>query len=222
MNCINQVDSAMTNFKGTAISDNGMPYYKSNKGTIAGAIIAVPTALSYALPKLLNNNEAYKAGFNAAVKKNLNSDKNLLEAIHNRLLKCAVPFAITMGACTLGCGILFDHIRNKNAKETLDDNYQEPALDIEDIEYTQDGMPWYKSDNGVAFGAITGTLCGIVNSILSHIREKGLGGINLGSILTIPLFTIGGMIVSAITSKAANKAAAKVAYSESARAYENK
>ena len=207
-------------FKGTGTTENGVPYYKTNKGTIAGAILAVPAVAANLAPKFIDvktiddyfediyNDKTMEKDVKETFEKNHKAVKEWIE--HNK--KLAIPFAVTAGVLTVGCGILYDKIRNKNAKAAANAMVTGDMKNVGDgfISTSKMGTPYYKSENGVKYGVAAGAVCGLAASGMNMIsNKKFLAG---GSILTTGLYTLGGLILGAIVQKSANKAAEKHSY----------
>lgn len=127
-------------------TEQGTPYYKTNSGTVAGAVMAVPAGLS-----LLNNltlptteeeaakninkfKEGFFKGFNKkkaspeakefadafmqGLDDSIKSDEMKKNLERNKKLKSrAIPAAIVAAGLTLGCGMLVDKLRNDKAKD---------------------------------------------------------------------------------------------------------
>ena len=128
--------------------------------------------------------------------------------------KLAVPFAIAAGACTLGAGMFFDKIRNNKARQAATDiatgNIQNVYANNGEIGVSANGVPYYKSANGVKYGALTGAACGAVQTVMNSVSEKAF---NIGGlIVNMAVFSLGGIIMGAISQKAANKAAERKTY----------
>lgn len=118
-------------------TEQGNPYYKTNSGTVAGGVMAGVAACSWLkwlnfkeVPELDDKAKAfmkesgledvYKAFGVKDINKALNEEYKQKNIQGARLKKLAIPFAVVAAACTLGCGMLVDNIRNKKAKETAD------------------------------------------------------------------------------------------------------
>ena len=220
-------NSGVMSFKSNTVNENEVQYYKSNKGTIAGAILAVPAVYQNIKPAFIDVDKAADAFEKSKeqfskIYKDMGLDPNLIEKnfpknykeIVSRGKKLAIPFAIVAGVCTLGAGILFDIIRNKKASEAANDlatgNYNNIYANGGGVGISASGVPYYKSNNGARYGAATGAICGMVKGFMNMLPSKQFNVMNL--FLPMLSFTLGGMIMGTISQKAANKAADKNTY----------
>ena len=140
LNC-NQGNVVKPNFKGSyQRTENGTPYYKTNSGTVAGAVMAVPAGLAWVnaltspttkeeLEKKSKNiidmftpkniSAEYKKAIDDGLKEGLKDAEKKLE-LNKVLKKRAIPCAIIAAGVTLGCGMLVDALRNKRARESAE------------------------------------------------------------------------------------------------------
>ena len=221
------LNSSSVNFKANAANDQGYPYYKSNKGTIAGAVLAVPAVYMNIKPAFKNVDELvnkadesykkivdmYKGMGIPEEEVNIMMPKNYKEILA-RKKKFAIPFAIVAGVCTLGAGMLYDKKRNQKASEAATDlaqgNYNNIYANGGEVDISKAGLPYYKSNNGVKFGAATGALCGVVRGAMKCIQNKKFRVAEL--LFPAACFTLGGMMMASIAQGAANKASEKSTY----------
>ena len=208
------------NFQGNAINESGLTYYKSNKGTIAGTILAVPAAGIYLSGTKFKKNNFSNSMANLYKSANMKYDARYekylkdMDKTFSRLGKTAVPFAIVAAACTIGAGALFDKVRNKNASAAANDlvagNYNRIYVNGDEVDYSAAGIPYYKSKNAAKFGAITGAVCGLIKGIMNCIVNSQFRPAHF--VFPVALFTLGGMMMAAIAQNSANKAAEKATY----------
>lgn len=201
-------------------TEQGNPYYKTNAGTVAGGVMAGVATLPW-LSKLgfketpALDDEAKsimkEAGMDDMFKKFglKDIDEAFKEANKNgmRLKKYAIPFALIAAACTLGCGMLVDNIRNKKAQETADYTAQvgvrNAVMNGDSVALSNKGRTYYDSNAGKKYGALLGAGCGLIESIMTAGKFKPIGLLNM-----IPM-AIGGLIMGAITDHYTNSSAKK-------------
>ena len=201
-------------------TEQGTPYYKTNSGTVAGGVMAGVAILPW-LSKLgfkeapALDDEAKsimkEAGMDDMFKKFglKDIDEAFKEANKNgmRLKKYAIPFALVAAACTLGCGMLVDNIRNKKAKETADYTAQvgvkNAIMNGDSVALSNKNRTYYDSNAGKKYGALLGAGCGLIESIMTAGKFKPIGLLNM-----IPM-AIGGLIMGAITDHYTNNSAKK-------------
>lgn len=201
-------------------TEQGNSYYKTNAGTVAGGVMAGVATLPW-LSKLgfketpALDDEAKsimkEAGMDDMFKKFglKDIDEAFKEANKNgmRLKKYAIPFALVAAACTLGCGMLVDNIRNKKAKETADYTAQvgvkNAIMNGDSVALSNKGRTYYDSNAGKKYGALLGAGCGLIESIMTAGKFKPIGLLNM-----IPM-AIGGLIMGAITDHYTNSSAKK-------------
>ena len=201
-------------------TEQGNSYYKTNAGTVAGGVMAGVAILPW-LSKLgfkeapALDDEAKsimkEAGMDDMFKKFglKDIDEAFKEANKNgmRLKKYAIPFALVAAACTLGCGMLVDNIRNKKAKETADYTAQvgvkNAIMNGDSVALSNKGRTYYDSNAGKKYGALLGAGCGLIESIMTAGKFKPIGLLNM-----IPM-AIGGLIMGAITDHYTNSSAKK-------------
>ena len=163
---------------------------------------------------------------------------NLIEKISTNLKQSKrARSAILLGAVALsiGCGAFVDHVRNKKAeamRKTINEKGVEGALvEGHDIRLNSVGSPYYHSKDGAKFGPLLGLGVGIIRIISMYfsksldnyfeisksiLKNKGSEIKNLkskallvGSIITLPVFVLGGWLMGCITDKLNNKKAEK-------------
>ena len=201
-------------------TEQGTPYYKTNSGTVAGGVMAGVAILPW-LSKLgfkeapALDDEAKsimkEAGMDDMFKKFglKDIDEAFKEANKKgmRLKKYAIPFALVAAACTLGCGMLVDNIRNKKAKETADYTAQvgvkNAIMNGDSVALSNKNRTYYDSNAGKKYGALLGAGCGLIESIMTAGKFKPIGLLNM-----IPM-AIGGLIMGAITDHYTNNSAKK-------------
>lgn len=201
-------------------TEQGNPYYKTNAGTVAGGVMAGVAAL-YWLSKLsFKEVPALGKDEKAILKESGMEDmfktfgmKDIDEALKEgnkngmRLKKFAIPFALIAAACTLGCGMLVDNIRNKKAQTTADYTAQvgvhNAVMNGDSVALSNKGRTYYDSNTGKKYGALLGAGCGLIESIMSAGKFKPIGLLNM-----IPM-AIGGLIMGAITDHYTNSSAKK-------------
>lgn len=216
-----------TNFKANTINENSLTCYKSNKGTVAGAILAVPAVWLNLKPAFMDvEKEAALADASftklAEAYKKLGVDEKIIDKLFpqnykeilERQKKFAIPFAIIAGACTLGAGVLFDKIRNKKAAEAVNDlaegNYNNIYDNGGSVDISKSGVPYYVTDNTSKYGFLSGMACGVVRSVMNIIQNKSFSIVEF--VLPVLTFGLGGMMMSAIAKNSTNKAAEKATY----------
>ena len=201
-------------------TEQGNPYYKTNAGTVAGGVMAGVAALPWLsklgfkeTPALDNDAKAImkESGMEDMFKKfgMKDIDEALKEGNKNgmRLKKFAIPFALIAAACTLGCGMLVDNIRNKKAQETADYTAQvgvrNAVMNGDSVVLSNKGRTYYDSNTGKKYGALLGAGCGLIESVMTAGKFKPIGLLNM-----IPM-AIGGLIMGAITDHYTNSSAKK-------------
>lgn len=205
-------------------TEQGNPYYKTNSGTVAGGVMAGVAACSWLkwlnfkeVPELDDKAKAfmkesgledvYKAFGVKDINKALNEEYKQKNIQGARLKKLAIPFAVVAAACTLGCGMLVDNIRNKKAKETADYTAQvgvhNALMSGDSVALSNKGRTYYDSNIGKKYGAFLGAGCGLIDSVMSTGKFKPIGLLNM-----IPM-AIGGLIMGAITDHFTNSNAKK-------------
>lgn len=201
-----------TQYRSIANNEHGVPYYKSNKGTIVGAIWAVPAAAFY----LASKSDKFTKGIEEDMLKNGKiEDLAVYRKVIESYKKLAVPFAIIAGACTLGAGMIYDKIRNDKARRAATDiarnQYTTVYANGGEVGTSPTGAPYYKTTNKIKYGVISGAVCGLIATGMESYAKKGFSVINL--LGNVGSFIIGGLIMSAIAQKATNKATEKSTYS---------
>lgn len=205
-------------------TEQGNPYYKTNSGTVAGGVMAGVAACSWLkwlnfkeVPELDDKAKAfmkesgledvYKAFGVKDINKALNEEYKQKNIQGARLKKLAIPFAVVAAACTLGCGMLVDNIRNKKAKEMADYTAQvgvhNALMSGDSVALSNKGRTYYDSNIGKKYGAFLGAGCGLIDSVMSTGKFKPIGLLNM-----IPM-AIGGLIMGAITDHFTNSNAKK-------------
>ncbi len=205
-------------------TEQGNPYYKTNSGTVAGGVMAGVAALSWLkwlnfkeVPELDDKAKAfmkesgledvYKAFGVKDINKVLNEEYKQKNKQGARLKKLAIPFALVAAACSLGCGMLVDNIRNKKAKETADFTakvgVRNAIMNGDSVALSNKGRTYYDSNVGKKYGALLGAGCGLIESVMSAGKFKPIGLLNM-----IPM-AIGGLIMGAITDHFTNSNAKK-------------
>ena len=210
LNC-NQGNVVKPNFKGSyQRTENGTPYYKTNSGTIAGAVMAVPAGLAWignlTLPTAEGNSaNEIKTVFDKFL------PKNPLE-FNSALKKRAIPCAIIAAGVTLGCGMLVDALRNKRARESAEFVKQvgtkKAVMESDTVSLSNKGRPYYDSTIGKESGFALGAGCGFINYAMNyskHNPQKGMAAL-LGSVI---FFGLGGLLMGAIADHNTNNDARK-------------
>ena len=185
---------------GTAFKSNSFqqeqtnPYYKkSHAGLIGGSIIGALDLL--AIPYNKANEKIFKELSDSI-------PKPITEKI-GYLSKNAVPIALTAAALSVGCGVLIDYLRNKNAKTTADNiqkfGNENVGMYDSSIDYTSTGTPYHKSSAGKTWGALLGIGYGIISALM---HKSSVLSTVIGS-------AIGGFIMGAITDGCHNRSARK-------------
>lgn len=210
LNC-NQGNVVKPNFKGSyQRTENGTPYYKTNSGTIAGAVMAVPAGLAWignlTLPTAEGNSaNEIKTVFDKFL------PKNPLE-FNSVLKKRAIPCAIIAAGVTLGCGMLVDALRNKRARESAEFVKQvgtkKAVMESDTVSLSNKGRPYYDSTIGKESGFALGAGCGFINYAMNyskHNPQKGMAAL-LGSVIS---YGLGGLLMGAIADYSTNNDARK-------------
>jgi len=215
-----------TNFKGSySKTEQGNQYYKTSAGTTAGAVLAVP---AFALNYTSGNSLSYMTGFMNKVldKEEKEASKEFMkpmEEIAARAKKFAIPMAVVAAACTLGCGMIVDHIRNKRAQEVADLTKQVGVkgamMQGEGVAISQKGRTYYDSNVGSKYGALLGAGCGLIKTGMEIARDHklvsklpgGMANYLTGGILTMAEFALGGWLMGKIADHNTNKAAERKA-----------
>ena len=170
-------------------TDKGTPYYKTNVGLKAGAVMAVPAALFWATQK--------SAEKQMDMLKNLNVPDELLTNIKvgaERVYKYKYLFAAIAAVSSVGCGILIDYLRNKKAQETADavkaNGAKAVLMSDESVELSRKRRAYYKSGEGFKLGGALGAVCGLMHGAMASKTFSigsaiilGLGGLAMGSIV---------------------------------------
>ena len=232
LNC-NQGNVVKPNFKGSyQRTENGTPYYKTNSGTIAGAVMAVPAGLVWinrlTLPTTKeelekkskniidmltpkNTSAEEKKAIDDGVKEGLKDIEKTVE--HNKIMKKrAIPCAIVAAGLTLGCGVLVDYLRNKKAQESAEFVKQvgtkKAIMEGDNLTFSNKGRAYYESNQGKKYGFGLGTTCGIAEyaMLASKHNPKQNIGILLGNIVAMGL---GGLLMGAIADHNTNSDARK-------------
>lgn len=210
-------------------TEQGNPYYKTNSGTVAGAIVAVPAGLGWLMKRSLLTTEeeyakytnvvkdffmkgfkgeeakAFSEGFDSGVKESMSKAKERLE-LNKKLKSRAIPGAIIAAICSLGCGMLIDKLRNNKAKEAADTvgrvGLNNAIMHNDNISISKRGRAYYDSSEGLKWGALLGAGCGVASAALNGRKPV--------QYLTNALkFAVGGLIMGAITDACTNKSARK-------------
>lgn len=232
LNC-NQGNVVKPNFKGSyQRTENGTPYYKTNSGTIAGAVMAVPAGLVWinrlTLPTTKeelekkskniidmltpkNTSAEEKKAIDDGVKEGLKDIEKTVE--HNKIMKKrAIPCAIVAAGLTLGCGVLVDYLRNKKAQESAEFVKQvgtkKAIMEGDNLTFSNKGRAYYESNQGKKYGFGLGATCGIAEyaMLASKHNPKQNIGILLGNIVAMGL---GGLLMGAIADHNTNSDARK-------------
>ena len=208
MNKVSLINNQQVFTSRTRTTKDGNPYYHSNIGLKVGAVTGTIGAinwLSYLKPK--NMEPAFD--FIKKFVKGDDAEKLISEikAQSTRLKKYAIPFALIAGACSIGCGILVDHLRNKNAQKSADiiaevGDANAPFVD-DSIDYTKYGTAYHKSKQGSKLGALLGLGCGVAHTAM--VTKKPL------QVATLLEFALAGWLTGLITDKITNKKAAEQA-----------
>lgn len=232
LNC-NQGNVVKPNFKGSyQRTENGTPYYKTNSGTIAGAVMAVPAGLAWinALTSPTTKEELEKKSKNIIdmfTPKNISAeDKKVIDdglkeglkdaekklELNKVLKKRAIPCAIIASGVTLGCGMLVDALRNKRARESAEFVKQvgtkKAVMESDTVSLSNKGRPYYDSKIGKEYGFALGAGCGFINYAMNyskHNPQKGMAAL-LGSVIS---FGLGGLLMGAIADHNTNSDARK-------------
>lgn len=229
---VNPCETNNCNFKGKwDKTEQGTPYYKTNSGTVAGAVLAVPAGLLHlsnakapanseeytnmmkkytdSFTKMMSEAEKkeFEKEFEEGIKANKAQYDKMLEGT-KRAKKYAIPFAITAAGLTLGCGMLVDHLRNTKAKEFADYTRQvgkkNAIMNGDKVNISNNGNPYYESNEGSKIGGLLGAGCGVVASFMNHglkFKPQAIG--------TIGMFALGGWIMGKIADSNTNKNARK-------------
>ena len=227
------IETTKPTFKGKwSKTDQGNPYYKTNSGTVAGGVMAIPAAFVWlpntklptseeAVKKIAEEQikrssninpkegltQAFRSGMNKGFTEEAQKDlRNLKEAVarNKRQKALAVPFLIIATGISIGCGMLIDHLRNKKAKEKADFVKQ---VGVKKAVIENDDIAL--SNKGRAYyesnvGTKYGALLGAVCGLLhtAMLRKKEY-------ITNAITFAIGGWIMGKIADSNTNKDARK-------------
>ncbi len=201
-------------------TEQGTPYYKTNSGTTAGAILAIPAGLTWlnkmkykepSAEEMQTAKDMFKeAGMDDFFKK-LTGGKNIEETLKMgnenalRMKKYAIPFAVLAAGLTAGCGMLVDKFRNDKAKETADivkqAGVKNAVMNNDRIALSNKGRAYYESNQGSKYGAFLGAGCGIIGALMQQGKNTKISEA-IGSALT---FAIGGWIMGKIADSNSNK-----------------
>ena len=229
---VNPCETNNCNFRGKwDRTEQGTPYYKTNSGTVAGAVLAVPAGLLHLLnAKAPTNseeytnmmkkytdsftkmmNEAEKKEFEKGIEEGIKANKAQLDELFEstkRAKKYAIPFALIASGLTLGCGMFVDYKRNQKAKEFADYTKQvgkkNAILNGDKVNISNKGNPYYESHEGSKYGGLLGAGCGVVASLMNNglkFKPQALGRIGM--------FAFGGWIMGKIADSNNNKNARK-------------
>ena len=175
-------------------SENGTPYYKTNSGTVAGSIMAVPALATWLIQKKDSSSilETYK-------KLGIKLDKKAEDIIINdakRIAKNKYIFGAIAAVCTAACGIIYDNVRNKKAKEVAESVRQlgtKGAIENNsNATLSRRGHVYYEASDGLKLGGLMGAGCGLIHGAMNAPKRPvkwlasmiilGLGGMLLGKI----------------------------------------
>lgn len=198
------VPSQTPTFKGIKKTEKGVPYHHSNTATIIGAGVAGLSLIKWGA--LLTSYSILKKNGYDFVDSNI---KAVLKEQGNRFGKYGYAFAGIAAACSIGCGVLVDYIRNKKAKEVAEEYVLNPnqALASENMEYSEEGVPYFKSKIGLKTGALLGATCGILEHMMictKSVKNKMLTGAK-GTLQMV----IGGLLVGALADSLTNSKSKK-------------
>ena len=191
-------------FKGISDTENGVPYHKANTGLVAGSIIGGISLLQWLGISSQNSilKDVYgNADINEKAKAYLN-EQNV------RTKKYLIPFMAIAAGCSIGCGMLVDYLRNKKAAEAADNLANDPEkamYQTEGLEYSDMGLPYYKSKVGTKIGAGLGALCGLAHTAM--LTTKNSPNKVMSFISNAVIFAVGGFVMGAITDKVTNNKA---------------
>ena len=134
-------------FKGSyQQTKSGTPYYKSNTGTIIGGSLAGLCTITAAT-------NFYKKSY-------------ALGAI-----------GLGTAAVHLLCGVIYDKLRNKNSQEfaekVANPDMKMSLVNDKNVGLSQNKSPYYKSNMGLKYGAITGAIFGLGTGIVD-VLDKSL------------------------------------------------
>ena len=205
LNC-NQGNVIKPNFKGSyQKTENGTPYYKTNSGTIAGGVMAVPAALAWIGHLAENSTNEVKTPFDKYLAKNSPEYNSILK-------KRAIPCAIAAAGLTLGCGVLVDYLRNKKAQESAEFVKQvgtkKAIMEGDNLALSNKGRAYYESNQGKKYGLGLGALCGIIHYAMGASKHNTNGGIGVLLISAIE-WGLGGLLMGAIADHNTNNDARK-------------
>ena len=191
-------------FKGISETENGVPYHKANTGTVAGGIVGGLSLLQWL--GISSQNSILKDVYGNA---NINEKaKAYLNEQNARTKKYLIPFMAIAAGCSIGCGILVDYLRNKKAAEAADNLANDPEkamYQTEGLEYSEMGLPYYKSKIGTKIGAGLGALCGLAHTAM--LTTKNSPNKVMSFISNAVIFAVGGFVMGAITDKVTNNKA---------------
>ncbi len=232
LNC-SQGNVVKPNFKGSfQKSENGIPYYKTNAGTVAGSVMAVPAALTWLInlnapttkeelekksknmlnmfmPKNISAEE--QKAINEGLKESMKDSEKQLE-YYKTMKRRAIPGAIIAAGLTLGCGILVDYLRNKKAQASADFVKQvgmkNAFKEDRDLVLSNSGRAYYKSNQGKKYGFGLGAICGVAAAALAHSKHNPNSGAAM-FISNIISFGLGGLLMGTIADHNANSDARK-------------
>lgn len=210
----------------------------TNSGLIAGSILGGTQLINLLVNK--KNTDTYERVLKEA-SKDMPEEKEFFENLTKSLKKHSksslILGTIITAGISIGCGALYDRIRNKKAeaaKKAVNEKDIDTALaEGHSIAFNKTGSPYYKSNQGGKIGALLGLGVGIFDFCrvtLSknfkeniEIAEKQLKEINistknlkgsayLGLAATIPIAALGGWIMGKISDFYSNKSAEKASY----------
>lgn len=232
VNC-SQPNVAKPNFKGSyQRTENGTPYYKTNSGTVVGAVMAVPAGLDWInrltspttkeelekkskniidmfTPKNISAED--KKAIDDGIKEGLKDAEKKLE-LNKVFKKRAIPCAIIASGVTLGCGMLVDALRNKRARESAEFVKQvgtkNAVMSGDTVSLSNKGRPYYDSKIGKEYGFALGAGCGFINYALNYSKHNSHNGMAalLSSVIS---FGLGGLLMGAIADHNTNNDAKK-------------
>ena len=238
---IGPMQSYNAQFQGQQMTTNTyVPYYHSNTGVKAAALLSIPAALDF-LPDLrLRNNNYFENNINtykqdsemwkkdidklvreAKFSENINNQlKKYKAAIPDieayrktcmRRMKIAIPATLLAMGCTIGSGMLIDGVRNSKAKETAE-------------QYAFSAYPGAASnirnaciaESGIPYyksntGKIFGIGLGAVCGVISAFLNGGMSKTSTNVILRTIAFALGGLASGAIYDNVVNRRARKAA-----------
>ena len=186
-------------------SENGTPYYKTNSGTVTGSIMAVPALAFWLIQK--EDASSILDLYEKMGKKPEGKEKEAIINNAKRIAKNKYIFGAIAAVCTAACGIIYDNVRNKKAKEVAESVRQlgtKGAIENNsNATLSRRGHVYYEASDGLKLGGLMGAGCGLMHGAMNAPKRPVEW---LASMIT---FGLGGMLLGKIADSNSNNEARK-------------